>query len=137
MEITESEWGILFESLRYTKEAFQKYEYYPSREFKQGRIKEVDSPAEKLKAIKTPPILTGEEESVIDECFGGDFGGIIHAETRNGLFIFMRTVLGEDCLEVRTVQELKDGIAGAQKELAENPAKSDGELYDVLSEWIG
>jgi len=52
MELTTTEWGIIFESLNYTKRAFENYTQYPSYEFKKKRIKEVDDLVSKLRKTR-------------------------------------------------------------------------------------
>ena len=52
MELTNSDWGMILESLRYTKRAFENYTSYPSYEFKKNRIKEVDDLILKIRQIQ-------------------------------------------------------------------------------------
>ena len=49
MELTQQEYELIIQSLRYTRQAFENYMYYPSYEFKQSRIKEVDIIIEKIR----------------------------------------------------------------------------------------
>lgn len=43
---------MILESLAYTRKAFEEYQDYPSYEFKQERIKEVDGVIEKVRAMR-------------------------------------------------------------------------------------
>ncbi|MCP4421064.1 MAG: hypothetical protein GY805_31010 [Chloroflexi bacterium] len=51
-KLTNQEIDLLLESLKYTREAFESYEHYPSYEFKQQRVKEVDDLRAKLIRLK-------------------------------------------------------------------------------------
>ena len=48
VELESSELELVLESLRYTKQAFERYEQYPSDEFKAGRVTEVQRLIDKL-----------------------------------------------------------------------------------------
>jgi hypothetical protein len=48
VELEGSELELILESLRYTKQAFERYERYPSDEFKAGRVAEVQQLIDKL-----------------------------------------------------------------------------------------
>ncbi len=50
-QLTSEEKQLILESLRYTKLKFESYEGYPSTEFKQKRVNEVNNLIMKLKAI--------------------------------------------------------------------------------------
>ena len=50
--LTKQEWGLLFQSLRYTKMAFEDYSDYPSYEFKCERINEVNNLVAKLRQLR-------------------------------------------------------------------------------------
>lgn len=50
--LTKDDISFLIESLRYTKQAFQDYGGYPSYEFKQERLREVDTVVAKLRALR-------------------------------------------------------------------------------------
>ena len=52
MEFTEKELDIIKESLSYTKKNIRNYGSYPSYEFKQERLKEVDGIIKKLKEYR-------------------------------------------------------------------------------------
>lgn len=43
---------MVLESLKYTKMKFEEYQGYPSYEFKQGRIKDVEEVIAKVSAIR-------------------------------------------------------------------------------------
>jgi hypothetical protein len=48
-ELESSELELVLDSLRYTKQAFEQYERYPSDEFKAGRVAEVQRLIDKLR----------------------------------------------------------------------------------------
>lgn len=50
-QITLKDLGFIKESLEYTKLKFEEYQEYPSYEFKQGRIKEVNDVLNKVSDI--------------------------------------------------------------------------------------
>lgn len=52
MEITDEEWGLILESLKYTKRSFENYIDYPSYEFKLKQIKEVDDLISKIRQMR-------------------------------------------------------------------------------------
>ena len=49
--LTRSDYDLILESLRYTKERFQAYDRYPSEEFRQSRIADVGSVIEKIREM--------------------------------------------------------------------------------------
>lgn len=50
--LTNSDYELIFESLRYTKEAFTKYDRYPDEEFRQMRIAAVETAVEHLRLLQ-------------------------------------------------------------------------------------
>jgi hypothetical protein len=50
-ELTSADIELILESLRYTKEKFSTYRGYPSEEFRQGRIADVDTAIAHVQAI--------------------------------------------------------------------------------------
>ncbi len=52
IDLDEEELNFILESLEYSKQRFENYDNYPSREFQEGRIKFVIDLKEKLKSSK-------------------------------------------------------------------------------------
>ena len=52
IKLNDSDWEIILESLKYTRLRFEEYDKYPSYEFKQQRIKEVDDVVLKIKELR-------------------------------------------------------------------------------------
>ena len=50
--LTGSDYELIFESLRYTREAFAKYDRYPSEDFRRTRIAAVDTAIEHLRLLQ-------------------------------------------------------------------------------------
>jgi len=51
-DLTHEDLGLILESLGYTRRAFGDYTGYPSYEFKQQRLADVDAVVAKLRAIR-------------------------------------------------------------------------------------
>jgi hypothetical protein len=51
-DIDRSDCELIIESLRYTRQAFEGYEHYPSEEFRRERIADVDSALTKIRALR-------------------------------------------------------------------------------------
>jgi hypothetical protein len=51
-KLSGQDWQMILESLKYTKLRFEEYDKYPSYEYKQKRIAEVDELIEKIKSLK-------------------------------------------------------------------------------------
>ena len=51
IQLTQQDLEFILESLKYTKLKFEDYQKYPSYEYKQGRIKEVQDVMAKVKDI--------------------------------------------------------------------------------------
>jgi hypothetical protein len=49
MKLEDKDWDLIITSLEYTKKAFSEYTHYPSYEFKQERIADVESVIRKIK----------------------------------------------------------------------------------------
>lgn len=52
-KLTNSDLEFILESLKYTRMAFEEYQKYPSYEYKQKRINEVNEVILKVKKLKT------------------------------------------------------------------------------------
>lgn len=52
MKLTKQDLELILESLKYTKLKFEDYEKYPSYEYKQERINEVNEVVGKIEALK-------------------------------------------------------------------------------------
>jgi membrane-bound lytic murein transglycosylase MltF len=50
-QLTQQDLEFILESLKYTKLKFEDYQQYPSYEYKQGRVKEVQDVMSKVKDI--------------------------------------------------------------------------------------
>ena len=51
-ELTISDLNFILESLEYTRKSFEEYKLYPSYEFKQKRIGEVNDVMDKVRTLK-------------------------------------------------------------------------------------
>lgn len=51
-KLTHEDLDFILESLKYTKLRFEEYKDYPSHEFKQKRIQEVNAVIDKIKSLK-------------------------------------------------------------------------------------
>lgn len=49
--LTVNDFEIILESLKYSKKQFEDYEFYPSLEFKNQRIQEIEEVIKKVKEI--------------------------------------------------------------------------------------
>jgi len=47
-----NDYELIFESLRYTRETFANYDRYPSEDFRQTRLAEVDTAVEHLRLLQ-------------------------------------------------------------------------------------
>lgn len=50
--LTEGDFEIIFESLRYTKQTFSNYDKYPDEDFRRAQIARVDTAVEHLRELQ-------------------------------------------------------------------------------------
>lgn len=51
--LSNKDWGLILESLNYSKQKFEEYDKYPSKEFKQKRVDEITQLISKIKSLKS------------------------------------------------------------------------------------
>lgn len=49
--LSNKDWALILESLNYSKQKFEEYDKYPSKEFKQERINEINLLISKVKSL--------------------------------------------------------------------------------------
>lgn len=50
-DLTEHDWKMILESLKYTKKRFEEYDEYPDIKFKKERVDEVDQLIKKISSL--------------------------------------------------------------------------------------
>lgn len=51
-DLDRSDCELIIQSLQYTRQEFERYEHYPSEEFRRERIADVDSALTKVRALR-------------------------------------------------------------------------------------
>ena len=51
-DINRSDCDLIIRSLQYTRQEFERYEHYPSEEFRRERIADVDSALTKIRVLR-------------------------------------------------------------------------------------